>query len=141
MNVQGGVIFKTENFSAGATVGSPVDLKIKTSKQISENRDYEKLFPAYNGTTWKLPLIIGVGFAYTGYKNFIFALDFEAYRFERSSAQLNLYEFGGQPNWKEVNILRAAVEFYQFRNRNLPIRFGYAYIPQLYASNNGWRAK
>ncbi len=49
--------------------------------------------------------------------------------------RLNLVEFGGAPNWQDSNILRAGIEFYPFRRPRLPLRFGYAYIPQLYASN------
>jgi hypothetical protein len=136
VNGQFGVIFKMQKFSAGITVSTASGLNAEANTQISENRDYESLFPAYDRTTWKLPLIVGVGFAYTGYKNWLFAFDFETQRFEESNLQLNLYEFGGQPNWKCINIFRAGVEVYPFKSASVPLRLGYSYTPQLYASNN-----
>lgn len=135
MNARIGAMVTTKKISAGITVSSPARLQVETHTQISENREYEAFFPDYERLDWKLPMIVGVGFAYTGYRDWTFALDFESHRFEKSEVQLNLYEFGGRPNWKTANVLRAGIEFYPFHRKRLPLRLGYARLPQLYASN------
>ncbi|MCI0691729.1 hypothetical protein L0337_06930 [candidate division KSB1 bacterium] len=135
MNFDLGIIFKSEKFSAGVAFAPPFELTVDTQKQISEDNSYASLFPNYDQTKWKMPWIGRLGFAYTGYQNWTFAFDLETHHYESSEVRLNLVEFGGAPNWKDSNILRAGIEFYPFRRPHLPVRLGYAYIPQLYASN------
>jgi hypothetical protein len=135
VNLNLGMIFKTENFSAGATFTPPFELTVGAQKQISEENSYASLFPDYDQAKWKMPWIGRIGFAYAGYENWTFAFDLETHHYESSEVRLNLVEFGGAPNWKDSNILRAGIEFYPFRRPRWPVRLGYAYIPQLYASN------
>ncbi len=132
-NFRMGAVFRLRKFSTGLIFESPGNLNVSVRKDISTDRMYEYLFPNYDQTKWEIPFVVGFGFAYTGLKNSVFTFDFETRQYEKSNFQLNLFEFGGQPNWKDVNIFRMGAEF-QFTK--LPIRLGYAYIPQLYASNN-----
>lgn len=135
VNLDFGVIFKTEKFNAGVTLAPPFELAVDTQIQISADNSYAALFPNYDQIKWKMPWIGRVGCAYTGHANWTFALDLETHHYESSDVRLNLVEFGGAPNWKDSNILRAGFEFYPFRHPHLPVRLGYAHIPQLYASN------
>lgn len=135
VNFEFGLIFKTEKFNAGVTFAPPFELTVDTQKQISADNSYAALFPNYDHAKWKMPWIGRVGFAYTAHANWTFALDLETHHYESSDVRLNLVEFGGAPNWKDSNILRAGFEFYPFRRPHLPVRLGYAHIPQLYASN------
>ena len=134
VNLAFGVIFKTEKFSAGAAFAPPFELAVDAQKQISTDSSYAALFPNYDQAQWKMPWIGRLGFAYTE-ANWTFAFDVETHRYESSAVRLNLVEFGGAPNWKDSNIWRAGVEFYPFRRLRLPLRLGYASVPQLYASN------
>jgi hypothetical protein len=134
-NLDISVIFKTEKFSAGVTFAPPFELTVDTQKQISADNSYAPLFPSYDRTKWKMPWIGRLGFAYTGYGNWTFAVDLETHHYESSEVRLNLVEFGGAPNWQDSNILRTGIEFYPFHRPRWPVRLGYAYIPQLYASN------
>lgn len=135
VNLDVGVIFKTEKFNVGVTLAPPFELAVDTQMQISADNSYAALFPNYDQIKWKMPWIGRLGFAYTGDANWIFALDLEAHHYDASEVRLNLVEFGGAPNWKDSNIVRAGIEFYPFRHLRWPVRLGYAYIPQLYASN------
>lgn len=98
MKFQGGLVFKTSTFSAGITVAPPADLEAAVSTRISENRDDASLFPALDRAMWRLPWVMGAGFAYTGFRNATVILELETQRFTESNARLHLYEFGGQPD-------------------------------------------
>ncbi|RKY83386.1 hypothetical protein DRQ09_10145 [candidate division KSB1 bacterium] len=135
MNFRIGLIFKRKKINLGFILESPYKMNVKVKKSISEIRTFEYLFPNYNQTKWNMPLIIGAGICFKGYKNWKFNLDLEKQQYKKSDVKLCLYEFGGEPNWKDIFIIRTGIELYPFKWKNLPIRIGYAYLPQLYASN------
>jgi hypothetical protein len=135
VNLDVGIIFKTEKFNAGVAFAPSFELTVDTQKQISADNSYAALFPNYDQTKWKMPWTGRVGFAYTTHANWTFALDLETHHYRNSEVRLNLVEFGGAPNWNDSNIVRAGLEFYPFSHSRLPVRLGYAHIPQLYASN------
>ncbi len=135
MNFRLGLIFQTKYFNTGFIFESPFDMELHTKTAISDDKLYARLLPDYSSAKWKLPLILGIGFTFTGFKNWLLTLDLESHHYENSTIQLNLFEFGGQPDWQDLKVIRAGLEFYPFKDKKLPLRIGYAYIPQLYASN------
>ena len=135
-NFRFGAILRTGKIGFGFIIETPFDLTVKTQKDISQNRLYEYLFPDYDETKWKMPMVVGMGFSYSFFRDWILNLDLERQYYKKSELSLNLYEYGGLPNWKDLTIIRSGIEFYPFKNNRLPLRIGYAYIPQLYASNN-----
>jgi len=135
-NFKGGILYKEPEFSAGLTIETPFSMDLEAAKSISSNTLYSYLFPKYNSTKWHQPLVIGIGASYYGIKDWLFEADFETRQYKNSEVQINLYEFGGNPVWETVNILRIGVEYKTGCELGLPIRVGYALIPQLYYSNN-----
>lgn len=135
-NLKGGVLYKEPTFSVGLTIEIPHSMDLDADKSISSNPLYSYLFPKYDHTEWKQPLIIGCGISYSGIKEWLFEADFETRQYKNSNVQLNLYEFGGIPVWETVNILRVGVEYKTGSELGLPIRAGYELVPQLYYSNN-----
>lgn len=135
-HVQIGAIFNFSKISAGLVWELPTELEVSTLRESSVDSSYKNFFPDYTQTRWKLPTIIRGGLAYTGLKNCLVAIDFERHQCEKSNVQLNLYEFGRPPNWKDINIFRMGIECLLSQRLNLPLRLGYARIPQLYASNS-----
>lgn len=134
--VQIGATFSFSKISAGLVWESPTELRVVTQRESSADSSYKSFFPNYTRTQWKLPMIIRGGLAYTGLKNCVVAIDFERHQYEKSNVQLTLYEFGRPPNWNKVNILRIGIECLLSQRLNLPLRLGYARIPQVYASNS-----
>lgn len=135
MNFRLGLVFNTKYLNTGLIFESPFHLKLNTRTDISEDNLYHNFLPKYSSANWKMPLVFGIGFAFTGFKNWLFTLDLESQQYENSDIQVNLFEFGGQPNWKDIKIIRAGLEFFPSKDKKIPLRIGYAYIPQLYASN------
>lgn len=136
LNFRSGILLKKENWSTGLVVETPFKMNISAQKESSQEGTFKSLLPNYNDTEWNLPWVIGAGFSYYGVKNWLFEIDVEHRHFKSSSVQLNLYEFGGEPAWESSNIIRAGVQYYPFENIPIPIKAGYAYIPQQYYSNN-----
>lgn len=135
LNFRLGLIFKTKFFNTGFIFESPFSLAVKSRTNISEDKLYANYLPDYSKTTLKMPLTLGIGFAFTGIKNWLFTLDLESRQYKNSDFQINLFEFGGQTYWKDIKIIRTGLEFFPFSGTKVPLRIGYAYIPQLYASN------
>lgn len=135
-HAQIGVSLNFSKISGGLVWESPTELQVATQRESSADSAYKNFFPDYTQTRWKLPMIIRGGLAYTDLKNCVVAVDFERHQYEKSNVQLNLYEFGRPPNWKKVNIVRVGVECLLSQKLNLPLRLGYARLPQLYASNS-----
>lgn len=133
-HAQIGVIFNTSKFNVGVVWESTTKLKVATQRELSADSAYKSFFPNYTQTQWKLPMIIRGGLAYKGLKNYLIAIDFERHQYDESNVQLNLYEFGQPPNWRKIDIFRIGIEGLLSRSLNLPLRLGYARIPQLYAS-------
>ena len=137
INCKVGLIFKTKQFRTGLIIEAPGKLNVNADKSISKDKSYNSLLPNYDHLKYEMPLILGVGFAYTGFKDILFTMDFETRQYKKSDLQINLFEFGGRPNWENMNIFRLGTELFPFNvKKNLPLRLGYGYIPQLYASNN-----
>jgi hypothetical protein len=131
---QVGLLLRGSVFSVGGGVTLPTWLTVTTAKAISPNRSYESLFPSYDKTDWKLPLSVTVGAAYSPDTLWTLVADVEVRKYFSSNVQWNMYEVGGMPTWKDVVVLRAGTEFHPFSLATLPVRLGYAYIPQIYES-------
>ena len=123
------------DWSAGLIFETPFKMKVKTSNQISLIELYKYLLPKYDETEWNQPMVVGAGVSYYGINSFLFEADFEIRKYKSSNVQINLYEFGGSPVWQDIKIFRAGIQ-YKPDDWPLPIKIGYAYIPQLYYSNN-----
>ncbi|MEK7727007.1 MAG: hypothetical protein AAB354_01275 [candidate division KSB1 bacterium] len=135
LSFQASALLHTARLRVALRAATPSKLKVQTRTAISEDRDYAVYFPAYQQLDFALPTSIGLGVAFTGNARWTWAADFETQRFQASPLQVHLYEFGGAPNWKNANVFRLGLEWLPFKNANLPLRFGYAHLPQLYASN------
>jgi hypothetical protein len=131
---QVGLLLRGSVFSVGGGVTLPTWLTVTTAKAISPNGSYESLFPLYDKTDWKLPLSVTVGAAYSPDTLWTLVADVEVRKYFSSNVQWNMYEVGGMPTWKDVVVLRAGTEFHPFSPATLPVRLGYAYIPQIYES-------
>ncbi len=135
LNFQAGASFHASKFRAALRASTPSALHVQAHTKISDEQDYAVYFPSYQQLDFALPTIIAAGIAFTGSARWTLAMDFETQRFKTSPLQLHLYEFGGAPNWKSANVWRIGLEWLPFEKINLPLRLGYAYVPQLYASN------
>ena len=124
------------NLSAGIIFEMPTELDVKTTSSISRDSLYRYLLPHYDETVFKLPLIFGIGLTYEQKKSFILSIDIESQKYSDNNIQFNLFEYGGKPEWINLFIFHAGIEFYPLNSTVLPIRLGYAYTPQLYFSNN-----
>jgi hypothetical protein len=129
-----GLLLRGSAFSVGGGVELPTSVTITTVESISPDRSYQSLFPPYDETNWKLPLSVTVGAAYLPDSLWSLVADVEFRKYSSSNVQWNMYEVGGTPTWKDVVVLRAGTEFHPFSPVMLPVRLGYAYIPQIYES-------
>lgn len=127
---------KLGNLSAGIIFEMPAELDVKTTSSLSRDSLYQYLLPYYDKTIFKLPLIFGIGLTYAQKNSFMLSIDIESQKYKSNKIQLNLFEYGGEPEWINLFLFRAGIEFYPFNITDLPIRLGYAYTPQLYFSNN-----
>ncbi|NQV50806.1 MAG: hypothetical protein HQ507_09925 [Candidatus Marinimicrobia bacterium] len=128
-----GAQFQLGKFKTGIIFEPKTNIGVKTKTSISENPLYEGLFPDYSETTWTLPSILGLGLAYTFDPQLLLVLDIEYRDYSSSEVQLNLYEYGGNPTWDNVLIYRLGLEKGSAKS-GLPLRAGYAFIPQAYSS-------
>jgi len=135
MNFKLGVQYRFDKLSMGFVLETPFAMHVQTKRELSEDRQYNYLFPSYEKADLKMPLVLGIGGAYTGIKDVTFTFDFEARNYKKSDVRLNLHEYALGPNWKDVYIFRTGIEFYPWKWRSVPFRAGYAYIPQLYADD------
>jgi len=124
------------NLSAGIIFEMPAELDVNTTSSISQDSLYHYLLPHYDKTLFKLPLIFGIGLTYVQKNSFILSIDIESQKYSDNNIQFNLFEYGGKPEWINLFLFRAGIEFYPFNSAVLPVRLGYAYTPQLYFSNN-----
>lgn len=134
INFKLGLIFKQTNWSAGFTIETPFNMKVKTSKQISENKLYEYLLPHYNEADWNQPMVVSGGISFYGIEELLIEADYELRIYKSSQVQINLYEFGGGPVWQNVKIFRIGAE-YKPADWTIPVKAGYSSTPQLYYSN------
>lgn len=135
-SMQTALMFAAQKFRAAVRMATPTNLEVKTRSEITADNSYVIYLPSYAQIDFELPLVLGLGAAYIVSDRLTLALDFETQRFRSSPLQFNLYEFGGKPNWRDANLLRVGFEVLPFKTANVPVRFGYARLPQLYASNN-----
>jgi hypothetical protein len=136
INFRSGILLKKETWSIGLVIETPFKMDVNTTNDISSEGYFESLLPAYTQTYLNMPWIIGAGFSFKGYKNWLFEIDMETRQYKQSDVRFNLYEFGGLPVWESVNIFRAGIQYLIDSRLMIPFRAGYAYIPQLYYSNN-----
>jgi hypothetical protein len=123
-------------FRGGLVMTAPYDLEVRAKKSISSDNLYANLLPAYDETVWHIPASIGIGAGYTNSFATTVAVDVRFNRFEQTETALNLYEYGSKPTWNDLIEARAGIEFFPFESVRLPVRFGYSYAPQLYASTD-----
>ncbi|MFC2122046.1 hypothetical protein ACFLTI_10685 [Bacteroidota bacterium] len=135
LNFRLGLLYKSENFSSGLVIESPYKMKLKNGTSLSDDKKYEYLFPGSVKQKWNMPTIIRLGISYFGLKNCLISFDIESRMYISSEINLNVWEYGEKPNWKNIGIIRTGFEVYPFKNKTIPFRAGYALIPQLYASN------
>ncbi len=135
-NIRAGLLFIGGPWSGGVVFEAPFDMKVEAAKSISHDNAYAYLFPAYENTIWKQPMVIAAGISFSGLKRWQFEADFESRQYKSSNVQINLFEFGGKPEWSDVNIFRLGAKYLTRPDGIFPIMAGYALIPQLYYSNN-----
>lgn len=130
-----GIKYKYKNIKTGFVFEIPHILEAKSKINISDDQLYSYLLPDKNKSNYNMPLNIGLGIAYSINTEWTIAIDYEFRDYNDSETQINLFEYGGEPNWKDIRIYRIGVEYIDPADEWIPIRIGYAYIPQLYASN------
>jgi len=135
LSLRTGCQFRYHDFHAGLVFEPPYSLNLKAYKSSSEDKFFATYLPNYQRTTWKMPLVLGAGVAYSGLKDWILMFDFETRQYRKSNVQLQLFEYGRVPDWNHIEIFRTGVEYHPLENR-IPFRFGYARIPQLYSSHH-----
>jgi len=135
MNFRAGMQYIRGKISTGLVFETPYTMTVKTEKDMSPEGLYQRFLPLYDQAEWEMPWIIGFGFAFTGNEKWTFTLDLESRHYKESDVRLNLFEYAIGPNWKDPLILRTGLELFPWKWRNLPLRMGYAYIPQLYATD------
>lgn len=119
-------------FSWGATAATPLMLDARTTTALSADSLYISLLPAYRRTTWNRPWNFTLGVAGRLGPALALLADIETLNYSPGDLQLNLFEYGGRPNWKDGYALRFAIDYSPRTGR--PLRLGYARLPQIYAS-------
>ena len=136
INFKGGILIIKDNWSAGLVFETPFKMNINANSDISSDAYFKSLLPEYDQSELNMPWILGAGFSFNGYKNWLVEIDVETRQYKKSDVKFNLYEFGGIPVWETTNIFRVGIQYFDENELKIPIRVGYAYIPQLYYSNN-----
>lgn len=136
INFRGGMLILKDNWSVGLVFETPFNMNVIANSDISSDSYFKSLLPEYDQSKLNMPWILGVGFSFNGYENWLFEIDVETRQYKKSEVKFNLYEFGGLPVWETTNIFRVGVQYFDKEELNIPVRVGYAYIPQLYYSNN-----
>ena len=125
--------YGTESFNLGFTFEPPQHLSVYIDKSTSPDSLYAGLLPDGTETRWKTPGQFGLGGAYLYHDQLMLALDIVYYRYSPASVQFNRFEDGGNPVWDDLVALRLGLE--RINNTGgLPLRCGYAYLPQAYTS-------
>jgi len=133
-----GARFQTGNLHAGATVRFNSPLQVTVRPAISADQKYAYLFPDYTRMRWSFPVVAVLGLAYYITQQTVMTVDFESQFFSASPLQVNLFEYNGRPDWHRVQILRCGVQSLLAGRNQLPLRMGYARIPQQYAAVNAF---
>jgi len=123
-------------FHLGAALSTPTPLVITVEKEISDDRLYAGYLPDYDDIEWELPWILQLGIALRLSENLTIACDLERQFFEDTDIHLNLFEYSGLPNWNPVTILRSGIEFSVPAWPDVPLRLGYAQLPQQYTATD-----
>lgn len=138
MNFRLGLLYSTENYNIGLVYETVYKLIVRPNRNLSEDKKYEYLLPLENKYKWKRPSVFRAGFSYKGIKNALFSFDIESRPYSNTDISLNVWEYAGLPDWQNIWMIRTGIESFPFKNKNIPFRIGYGYIPQLYSSNNSY---
>lgn len=128
-----GFLYQTGQFRLGLTFEPALTLAIETDTANSSDELYSNLFPEYSNTEWKTPSQVGLGGAFFFGGQFSVVLDLVYQDYQPTVFQPNLYEYGGSPTWEDVLSLRLGLEWLA-GGKTPPLRFGFARLPQIYAS-------
>jgi len=133
-NMQIGAQFKFAKFRLGLTATSPLAFVVSTSTALSENPLYENLLPAYRKIDCMIPWNFVLGLSFHPNPIWTWLMDFETLNYSDSDLQLNLFEYGGNPNWNNGVAFRIGISYNPQMPGRFPLRVGYARLPQIYAS-------
>lgn len=133
VGLRAGLQYQIKRLHLGVTFEPSSTIKASAIKSISQDSLYIDLLPDKDESQLVLPLVFGLGSAYRFDQKHLIAMDFEARIMQSSSIQLNLFEYGANPDWKHVYRFRIGGERLEFLG-HLPLRIGYSYLPQLYSS-------
>ncbi|MBN2416232.1 hypothetical protein JXO52_10340 [bacterium] len=132
--VRAGLIGRSGPFSAGLAFEPPWPLYVKAAASLSADEQYAYLLPDYRRTVWHQPLILHAGTGYSGLRGVILSLDYEYRDYRSSTIAILLFEVGAPPLYRDIAIVRAGCQLLPGKRLPLPVRVGYARIPQLYTS-------
>ena len=127
-----GLLYRRETYQLGLILEPSTDLEVQYSRGISADSLYVNLFPAVENATWQRPLRLGVGVSLKLSKEITFTTDIEGLRIHAQIPRFNLFEYGGLPVRGDVLRFRSGLLIQ--KEGHLPLRMGYAYLPQLYTA-------
>ncbi|HEX9615760.1 MAG TPA: hypothetical protein VGA55_09630, partial [Bacteroidota bacterium] len=102
---------------------------------VSPDSQYSVFFPPEKGTAWEIPTSLRAGIAVTVWGDVLAVVDIEQGSYKKPDAPFNLYEYGNESMSTRFLAARMGTEFRPFVEVAFPIRVGYAYVPQAYASS------
>ncbi len=127
-----GLHYRAERFQLGLTFEPSIKLEVQYAKEMSSDGLYANLFPESEHSTWSTPRSLGVGTALNLSHELLITMDIEALSLNADMPAFNLYEYGGAGVGGDLLTYRVG-GFYK-REGILPIRVGYAHLPQAYTS-------
>jgi len=130
--------FKLPRTELGFTVSTPLTLKTKSKSTISQDSTYNYLVSDQNNPDLMIPLNINLGFAFALSKNIMISIDIYTYRIDSKGLKLNIFEYGGNPNWKNGLGFHTGINYLPAQAKGIPLKFVYAFKPQPYASIHAW---
>lgn len=132
-NFRIGACYKKDNFNFGIVLEPNMDLIVNYNKNYSADAFYKNLLPINNSVKLNLPFVIAAGISYSGIENWMLEINYDYRKYNSTTNNFNVFEFGGNPEKVNINNIRLGIMCNLFR---IPIFAGYSYSPQLYFSNN-----
>jgi len=124
--------------SFGFVVSSPIKFISNITTELSRDSLYKNLIPENNKSSISVPFNFTFGCTFDYSDNITIMFDLLTYFVNKSDLGLNIFEYGGDPSWKNNVGINTGFVYLSDKNLNYPIKFGYSFQPQIYSSINSF---
>ena len=125
-------------YNLGIAVSSPIKFISNTTTELSRDSLYKSLIPENKKSSISFPINFAFGIAFDYSDDITIMFDLLTYFVNNSKIRLNIFEYGGGPNWKNNFGINTGFVYLSDNNLNSPIKFGYSFQPQIYSSINSF---